>query len=316
MIVPATDTLAGIPVLVRVAETQSFSEAARQLGISPSGVSKTISRLEERLGVRLFDRTTRKVAITEEGLRFYERCRQIVADIEEAQTELTEARVQPRGTVLASVPAELGRCHIVPALPELLRRHPELEVRLELTDRRVDLVGERVDLAVRVGDDPSSADRRLVRRTIARSEAVVCASPDYVRRYGRPRSPEDLAKRNVYFYGSLRGGPTRTWEFHRGPERRVVALRGNATLDSGDALVELARLGEGVIAVFDFLAKPAIRAGELTRVLPKWRVWQSLDVSLVYPKHRQLSAKVIAFADFVERVVSEALRPLTAGANP
>jgi len=297
----------GIPVLVRVAETQSFSEAARQLGISPSGVSKTISRLEDRLNVRLFDRTTRKVSITEEGQRFYDRCRQIVADIEEAQTELTEARVEPRGTVLASVPAELGRRHIVPMLPELLSRHPGLEVKLELTDRRVDVIGERVDVAVRLGDDPSTVDRRLVRRVIAHSQAVVCASPSYVRRFGRPRSPEDLANHNVYFYGSLRGGPARTWQFQRGDERRSVALQGNATVDSGDALVDLARQGEGVIAVFDFLASPAIRTGDLTRLLPRWQVWQSLEVSLVYPKHRQLSAKVTTFADFVERVVSQAL---------
>ena len=308
MLDPASDALTGIPVLVRVAETQSFSEAARQLGVSPSGVSKTISRLEERLGVRLFDRTTRRVAITEEGLRFYERCRQIVADIEEAQTELTEARLEPRGTVLASVPAELGRCHIVPALPELLRRYPELEVKLELTDRRVDLLGERVDLAVRVGDDPSSLDRRLVRRSIAHTRAVVCASPSYIRRHGRPRTPEDLAKHNVCFYGSLRGGPARTWQFQRGDERRAVALHGNTTLDSGDALVDLARCGGGVIAVFDFLTNPAIRDGDLTRLLPKWHVWQPLEVSLVYPKHRQLSAKVATFAEFVEQVVSQALR--------
>ena len=204
------EALTGIPVLVRVAETESFSEAARQLGISPSGVSKTISRLEERLGVRLFDRTTRKVAITEEGRRFYERCRQIVSDIEEAETELTETRARPRGRVLASVPAELGRRHIVPALPELLRQHPELEVRLELSDRRVDLVGERIDLAVRMGDDASTTDRRLVRRTIAHSQGVLCASPSYIENHGRPRKPEDLTTHNIYFYGSHRSDAFRT----------------------------------------------------------------------------------------------------------
>ncbi|MEM7155783.1 MAG: LysR family transcriptional regulator [Myxococcota bacterium] len=304
----STEALAGIPVLVRVAETESFSEAARQLGISPSGVSKTISRLEERLGVRLFDRTTRKVAITEEGRRFYQRCRQIVADIEEAETELTEAQAGPRGTVLASVPAELGRRVIVPALPELLRRHPDLEVRLELTDRRVDVVGERIDLAVRMGADPRGSDRRLVQRTIAHSQGMLCASPSYIQRHGRPRRPEDLAKHNIYFYGSHRGNTMRTWQFQRDDQRRAVPLSGNVTLDSGDALVELARLGEGVIAVFDFLASPAIREGQLVRLLPRWQVWQRMPVSLVYPKHRQLSVKVTTVADFIERVVAEGLR--------
>ncbi len=307
MIGPASETLSGIPVLVRVAETQSFSEAARQLGISASGVSKAVSRLEERLGVRLFDRTTRRVAITEDGLRFYERCRQILSDIEEAQTELTEARAQPRGTVLATVPTALGRRHIVPALPELLRRHPKLEVKLELTDRRVDLVGERVDLALRIGDDPSRSQRGLVHHEIAQTEGVVCASPGYLQRHGRPRRPEDLAEHNIYFYGSHRGGPARTWQFRRGDERRTVPLEGNATLDSGDALVDLARLGEGVIAVFDFLVNPAIGAGELERLLPTWQVWQRQPVSVVYAKHRQASVKVTTFVDFIQETVSKAL---------
>lgn len=304
----ATEALVGIPVLVRVAETKSFSEAARQLGISPSGVSKTISRLEERLGVRLFDRTTRTVAITEEGRRFYERCRQIVADIEEAQTELTESRAQPRGVVSATVPADLGRRHIVPALPDLLRRHPELGVRLELSDRQVDLVGERIDLAVRIGDAPAVSDRRLVRRTIARSQGVLCAAPSYIQRYGQPREPEELGEHNVYFYGSHRTDALRTWQFQRDGERRKVTLQGNVTLDSGDALVELAQLGEGIVAVFDFLANPDIRANRLVRLLPQWQVWQSLPVCLVYPKHRQLSARVKAFSDFVAEVVSQALQ--------
>jgi LysR family transcriptional regulator, regulator for bpeEF and oprC len=309
MMNPVSETLTGIPVLVRVAETQSFSEAARQLGMSASGVSKAISRLEERLGVRLFDRTTRKVAATEEGERFYQRCRLILADVEEAQTELTETQVQPRGSVLASVPTALGRRHIVPALPDLLRLHPHLEVKLELTDRKVDLVGERVDVAVRIGGAPSNSRGRLVHRPIADSQVVLCASPSYVQLHGAPRRPQDLAAHNVYFYGSHRGVEGRTWQFERGDERQVVAVSGNVTLDSGDALVELARIGDGVIAVFDFLASRAIHAGELQVLLPNWQLWQSQSISLVYPKHRRHSVKVMAFADFVEGVVSNALAP-------
>ncbi len=303
----ASESLTGIPVLVRVAETESFSQAARQLGMTPSGVSKAISRLEERVGVRLFDRSTRRVALTEEGLRFYERCRQIVADIEEAQIELTEARVRPRGTLVVTAPTSLGRSHIVPALPEFLLRHPDVEVQLQLTDRRVDLIGERVDVAVRIGEDISSEHGRLVHHVIAQSRAVVCASPRYVQRYGEPRAPEDLAEHNVYFYGERRASTGQTWQFHRSEERRAVPLRGNVTLDSGDALVELARHGEGVIAVFDFLAMPALCAGDLQRLLPDWQVWQSLSISLVYPKHRRLSPKVTTFATFIGEIVAGAL---------
>ena len=303
---PAIEMLSVLPVVVRVAETESFSAAARQLGMTPSGVSKAISRLEERLGVRLFHRTTRRVATTEEGARLYERSRQIVADVEEAQTELMEARAEPHGTVLASAPRELGR-YIVSALPAFLARHSQLEVKLELTDRRVDVVGERIDLALRIGDDTSTSHGRLVRRIIGQAHAVVCASPAYIERRGMPLQPEDLSEHNVYFYGSHREGPTRTWQFHRGDERRAVTLQGNATVDSGAALVDLARQGEGIVAVFDFLAAPAIQSGELQRLLARGQVWQSLPVSLVYPKYRRLSVKVTTFAKFVESVVGRAL---------
>lgn len=303
---PTIEMLTVLPVVVRVAETESFSAAARQLGMTPSGVSKAISRLEERLGVRLFDRTTRRVTTTEEGARLYERSRQIVADVEEAQTELMETQAEPRGTVLASAPRELGQ-YIVSALPAFLARHPQLEVKLELTDRRVDVVGERIDLALRMGEDTSHSHGRLIRRTIGQVKAVVCAAPEYIERYGAPEQPQDLSKHNVYFYGSHREGPTRTWQFHQGEERRAVTLTGNATVDSGTALVDLARHGEGIVAVFDFLAAPAIQSGELERLLERWQVWQSQPVSLVYPRYRRLSVKVTTFANFVESVVGRAV---------
>lgn len=305
---PASEMLSGIPVMVRVAETQSFSEAARQLGISPSGVSKAISRLEERLGVRLFDRTTRRVAATEEGLRFYERCRLIVSDLEEAQAELMEASTEPRGTVLATVPTDLGQRLLVPALPGFLRDNPELEVRLEFNDRRVDLIGERIDLAVRMGEPPTNSRGRLVRRPVAQSHAVICASPDYLRNNKRIRKPEDVQRHNVYVYGSHRSAPAQTWTFKRGDERRAVEVHGNATVDSGDALVALACAGDGLIAVFDFLAATALRSGALQRVLPTWQIWEPLQISLVYPKHRRLSPKVMAFATFVEDTLAASLQ--------
>ena len=305
----APETLSCLPVVVRVAETESFSAAARQLSMTPSGVSKAISRLEERFGVRLFDRTTRKVAATEDGLRFYERCRRILADLEEAQTELREATLQPRGTIVASVPRAVGEELIVPALPRLFARYPDLDVRLELADRRVDIIGERIDVALRMGAPTSSAHGRLVRRAVGATNAVVCAAPSYLERRGRPRKPEDLAKHNVLFYGSHRGADNRRWLFSRGEEQRLVELSGTVTLDSGRSLVDLARLGEGIIAVFDFIAASALESGALVRLLPKWRIWERVPMTLVYPKHRQLSAKVRAFADFLEGAVGAIPRP-------
>jgi len=302
------ETLTALPVIVRVVETQSFSEAARQLGMTPSGVSKAISRLEERLEVRLFHRTTRKVSPTEEGLRFYERGRQIVSDIEEAQTELIEARVEPRGTIMATVPRELGR-FVVRALPDFLQRYPEIEVKLELTDRKVDLIGERIDVALRVGGGSTNSRGRLKSRVIAQTHAIVCASPDYIQRYPHPKHPKDLAKHNVYTFGSHRGESTQNWPFYKkGQEQHeLISVQGNATVDSGDALIDLALQGHGLIAVFDFLAAPAIKNGELIQLLPEWQVFKSLPIHLIYPKHRRLSVKAMTFVDYVEEVISNAL---------
>lgn len=298
----APETLSSLPVVVRVAETENFSVAARQLSMTPSGVSKAISRLEERFGVRLFDRTTRKVTATEDGLRFYERCRRILSDLEEAQTELSETTLQPRGSILASVPRAVGEELIVPALPQLLSRYPDLDVRLELTDRRVDIIGEHIDVALRLGPPTSSSHGRLVRHVVGATHAVVCAAPSYLERRGRPRRPEDLTKHNVLFYGSHRSDDNRNWLFSRREEQRRIQLSGNVTLDSGRALVDLACRGEGVIAVFDFIAASALRAGTLERLLPKWRVWGPVPLTLVLPKHRQFSAKVRAFADFLQEI--------------
>lgn len=301
----APETLSSLPVVVRVAETESFSAAARQLGMTPSGVSKAISRLEERFSVRLFDRTTRKVAVTEDGLRFYERCRRILSDLQEAQTELRESTGQPRGSVLASVPRALGEEVIVPALPALLDRYPDLDVRLELTDRRVDILGERVDLAVRMGSPTSSAHGRLLRRDLGTTGVVLCAAPSYLERHGRPRKPEDLAGHNVLFYGSHRETGNRQWLFSKGDAQRRIELNGNTTLDSGRALVDLASRGQGVIGVFEFVAAAALRSGSLVHILPKWRIWDPVPMTLVYPKHRQLSSKVRVFADFLEDTIVE-----------
>lgn len=309
MELPAPETLRGLAVVVRVAETESFSAAARQLSMTPSGVSKAISRLEERFGVRLFDRTTRRVAPTEDGLRFYERCRRILSDLEEAQAELRESTVQPRGTIVATVPRAVGEELLIPALPHFLARYPDLDLRLELADRRVDIIGERIDVALRMGAPTSSAHGRLVRREVGSTAAVVCAAPTYLQERGRPRRPEDLAKHNVLFYGSHRGEGNRAWVFSRGKEQRRVELDGNVTLDSGRSLVDLACRGAGVIAVFDFIASSALETGSLERVLPKWRVWDRVPMTLVFPKHRLLSAKIRAFADFIEETVGPKPRP-------
>ena len=187
------ENLTGMLAFVRAAEARSFTVAARRLGISPSGVSKAISRLEASFQVRLLHRTSRSVTMTPEGAAFYERCRQIVSELEDAEQLLSAAREIPRGRLRMTMPLSLGRLHLARLVPEFLQRYPEVTVEVSATDRIVDLVEEGFDVAVRLGQPP---DSRLVARQLIGGAFVTCAAPAYLKRHGTPRAPEDLARHN------------------------------------------------------------------------------------------------------------------------
>jgi len=299
------ETLIDLPVFVRVAETRSFSQAARDLGLTASAASKAIARLEERLGVRLLHRTTRRVSVTEDGAVFLERCRRALSDLDEAQAALVDARARPTGTLRVSLPSALGRLVIVPRLPELVRKHPGLSVNVDLSDRTVDVVGETFDAAVRIG---TVEDERLIARRLAQAQILVCASPAYLERRGKPGSPAELASRNVYLISHGRSG-AQEWVFQRGAEIARVNVSGNLRLSAGEALVDAALAGDGIIGIFDFIASPALRSGRLVRLLADWKTPEGPPISVVYPQHRHLSPRVRGFVDFVARVVPEALDP-------
>jgi LysR family transcriptional regulator for bpeEF and oprC len=291
----AMDQFSGILAFVRAVEERSFTKAAHKLGISPSGVSKAISRLEAQFKVRLLHRTSRSITITPEGAGFYERCRQIVADLEDAGQLLSRAQEAPRGLLRVTLPLSVGRLHLARALPEFARRYPDVKVEASLTDRRVDLVEEGFDVAVRTGKPP---DSRLVARQLATGVLTTCAAPSYLKRHGVPRTPEDLANHNCVRFVVPSTGRVQDWKFQRGGKQMSIPVPGNLSLDHAEALVEAALAGTALIQISSYVTAPAIRMRLLRAVLTEFQV-DSPPVWVMYRHNRNLSPRVRAFVDFL-----------------
>jgi len=289
------DNLSGILAFVRAAEARNFTKAAQQLGMTPSGVSKAISRLESQFKVRLLHRTSRSVTMTPEGTTFYERCRQIVADLQDAEQLLSQAQMAPQGVLRITLPLSVGRLHLARAIPEFVRRYPDITVEASLTDRLVDLVEEGYDLAVRMGKPP---DSRVVARPLTVGKLVTCASPAYLKQHGTPRTPEDLVAHNCIRFVLPSTGRAQDWKFQRDGKRFSVAVSGNVALDHAEALVEAALAGTALIQISTFVTAPAIRRGDLKAVLTRFQV-ESPSVWVMYPQNRHLTPRVRALVDFL-----------------
>jgi DNA-binding transcriptional LysR family regulator len=290
------DRLTGMAVFARVVEAASFTAAARQLGISKSAVSKAVAALEDRLGARLLNRTTRRLAMTEVGQAFYERCARVVAEAEEAELVVTRLQVAPRGTLRVNAPVSFGMRHLGPVLGEFMVRHPELEVDIDLSDRFVDLIEEGYDVAVRI---TRLADSSLIARRIADNRMIVCAAPAYWARHGRPGRPGDLAAHDclIYSYGATRG----EWAFLVDGRAIRVRVSGRLQANNGDLHLAAALNGCGVASLPEFICGPALADGRLETVLGEFMP-EPAGIHAIYPHNRHLSAKVRAFVDFlVER---------------
>ena len=293
------DNLSGMAVFAQVVEARSFTGAARRLGMSKAAVSKQVSRLEERLGARLLNRTTRRLSLTEVGAAFYERCARIVAEAEEAELAVTRLNEKPRGTLRVDVPVDFGIQYLAPLLPPFMLANPELKVDMSFNDRFVDLVDEGHDLAVRIGQLPDSS---LIARKLAESGSVICAAPEYWNRHGRPSHPSELANHNCFAYSYLATG--NEWRL-RGPEGDVaVRVSGSLTANNGGMLRQAAVAALGVVATPVFMACDDLRAGRLEPVLRDYEP-PTRGIHAVYPHNRHLSAKVRAFVDYL----AEALNP-------
>ncbi len=282
-----------LTVFHSVVRHASYAKAAEELALTPSGVSRIVSRLEERLGARLVQRTTRKLSLTEAGAAFHTRTAQVLVDLADAEAEIQEVTLRPRGHLRISAPVVFGQHHLAPLLSGLLARFPELSVDLSLSNRFVDLIDESTDLAIRIGQ---LSDSRLVARRLCANQRVLVASAEYLRRHGAPQQPADLSSHEcVMFTGFTRA---REWRLI-GPEGpTTVQIGGRLASNNLDIVTESAKHGLGITIGATLAVAPALLSGELVRVLPDY-VFEPTSVFAVYPSGRQLSSKVRAAVDFL-----------------
>jgi DNA-binding transcriptional LysR family regulator len=290
--------IADLRVFVRVVERGGFSAASEGLGITPSAVSKLITRLEERLGVRLLHRTTRRLAMTPEGETFHLRARDILAAIDDAEAEVSRAGQRPRGRLRVNCVTAFALHQLMPTLPDFLGRYPEVDLELALTDRVVDLMVESADVGIRTGP---IEDASLVARKIAEIRRGLYASPEYLARRGSPLTPEQLRDHDCIVL-SVVPSPHR-WLFNDSNGRvRGIDVTSRILVDSGEAALRLAVAGGGIARVADVLVSEAIRAGALKAIMAESHVAEAIPLSAVYPQGRHRMPKVRAFLEFlVER---------------
>jgi DNA-binding transcriptional LysR family regulator len=290
------DRIDAMEAFVAVADLQGFAPAARKLGLSPSGVTRLVAALEERLGARLLQRTTRSVTLTDVGVRYLERARRILADVEEAESSAEGERTKPGGRLVVSAPNGFGRLHVSPVVSAYLKRYPEVAVDLRLSDRMINLVEEGVDLAVRIGHLPDST---LVARHVGEMRRIVVASKEYLKRRGEPKTPEAIASHDTVQFGAMTAEPE--WRFASdGREIRVSSAPRLAT-NSADAAIQYAEQGGGLTRVLAYQAAESLKAGRLKIVLAAFEQ-PALPIHVVYPTSRLLSAKVRTFVDLVTEI--------------
>lgn len=287
------DNLTGMAIFARVVEARSFTAAAAALDLSKSAVSKQVARLEDRLGARLLNRTTRRLSLTEVGAAFYERCARILVEVEDAELAVGRLQDAPRGTLRINAPMSFGQLHLAPAVADFLNGHPGLAIDLTLNDRIVDLVEEGYDVAIRIS---RLADSSLIARRLVPSRRVVCGSPAYFERHGVPRHPADLRRHNCLLYSYLPSAEE--WQFVGPDGPAAVRVSGTLRANNGDALEAAMLTGLGVALQPTFIAGRDLQAGRLVAVMPDY-VDESASVYAVYPHSRHLSAKVRAFIDFL-----------------
>ncbi len=281
------DNLEAMRIFVSVATQGSFTEAARRMRLSPSAVTRSILQIEEKLGLLLFNRTTRSVQLTQRGQIYLEDCKQILEDVEMAERRVRGENAEPRGALRVIAPLLFGRLYVLPLVNRLLNEHPALSIHLELSDRNVHLVEEGVDVAVRVGE---LADSSLMAVKLGLATPVLVASPAYLQRHGAPASPAALSSHDIILFEGI--GATNEWSF--GADGKTVRVEPRLIVNSADAAIIAAEAGVGIARTLSYQVWDAVRAGRLNIVLQKF-VPRPLPVSVAYHARRMASANVAAF---------------------
>ncbi len=288
------DRLRAFEVFTTVVSRGGFAKAAEALDTSPANVTRYVNELETHLGVRLLNRTSRRLSLTEAGEALYERARAILDEIAEAEAAASASAVEPRGRLRINAPLSFGVLHLAPLWPKFMALHPKVELEISLSDRVVDLVEEGYDLAIRISRGGSQTH---VARKLATSRNIVCASPDYLKAHGTPQAPEDLAAHRclAYSYTAM----AEDWRLTNADGREAVVRMGPVMwTNNGDTARAAALAGQGVIWQPTFLIGEDLREGRLVRLLPDWSL-PDIDVLAVYPSRRHLSAKVRLMVDFL-----------------
>jgi len=288
-----------ISTFVEVVARGSLSAAARAEGIAPAMIGRRLDALESRLGVKLLQRTTRKLALTDEGAAFLEDCQRILAELEEAESAVAERSAHATGHLMISAPAGFGRQHVAPLLPSFLSEHRDVTATLNMSDRVVDIVGEGIDVAIRIA---SLADSNLVSVKLADNERVVVAAPSYLKRYGEPKTLADLAKHNCLAISSE--GSQRGWTFRDGGKNVVLKVNGNMGCNDGQVLHDWALAGKGLAWRSMWEVGSEIASGKLQTVLDQHAA-PGNDIYAVFAQRRHLPLRIRAFVDFLRHTYAQ-----------
>ncbi len=287
------DKLAAMEVFTQVVNAGGFSAAARRMGLSRSAVSKHVADLEADLGVQLLFRTTRRMTPSEAGLAYVERCRAILAEIEETERAVSDADQQPRGLLRVNAPMSFGILHLGPAVADFMKAHPALQVQMTLDDRFVDPVSEGFDVTIRIAD---LEDSSLIARRIVAARMAICAAPDYLRAHGTPETPEDLRHHACLHYGNL--STAMHWTLTGADGAHRVPIEARLCTNNGQVLRDAALAGLGVCVLPTFIVGRELQAGSLGTILPGYGFGESA-VHALYAPSRYLAAKVRVFIDFL-----------------
>lgn len=291
----AIDRLHGLLVFINVVETRNYSATARSLGVSTSAVSAAVLRLEQKLAVRLLNRTTRRVSPTPEGLEFYQRCKRIIADLEQAEIAVGRSGRLPSGRLRIGMPSALGRLWVIPRLPDFIRSYPSVSLEIVIGDFFTAQSRDGLDAAIQVGELPSS---RMIVRKLAAVDYVVCGAPKYLLDHGNPQSPSDLKDHVCLSYRRPRNGQIRQWRFKRGKSVETLTPGGEIVFNSGEALISAASSGLGLAQVADYYARPEIEAGRLIELMRSHNP-HAYDISIVFQQRRRIAPRLRVFVDFL-----------------
>lgn len=300
------DTFQAMSIFVRVVERGSFTAVARELQTTQPNISKSVQSLERRLGAPLLARSTRQLSLTDEGQRYYEECRRILAAVEFAESSFKSGRETVAGPLRVAAPVSFGRMCVAPLLREFLKRYPEVRIDLHLSDHNQDLHSEGLDVALRIG---SLADSNLVARKLGDTQRITVAAPGYLQRAGEPATPESLTKHNCLAFNLL-ADPT-LWRYRKNTRTHDVRIHGNAQSNNSEALREMVLSGLGISLSPDWLFAADIKAGKVQAVLGEYRA-ESLAVHALMPGNRRQSARAKAFIAYMH----EALAPVLAQQQP